>query len=82
MAIPNLTASQKIMVGEYLRLYHELEHMTLICNEDAVDVYKMISFKVQCRHMRERLHEIYKTLPQCLKDQNLIPTIKCASTQF
>ena len=62
---------EQLQVDEYLKIYNIF--LNLKFEGDPSDAFKMIQYKVLWRHTHERLYEMYRDLPQSVKDMDLVP---------
>jgi hypothetical protein len=68
-----MNTSEQIQVQEYLRIYDIFVNLKF--HGDSSDIYQVIQYKILCRHTYERLIEIYRNLPVCVKDSALVPKV-------
>lgn len=66
-----LTPDEKRIVSDYLKEFQAWHNYKY--DDDPLDAFKVSEYLCMCERMKERFTELYKHVPQCVKDEYLVP---------
>ncbi len=67
----SLTREEKALVREYIDTFNAWDNLSY--EDDPLDAFKISEYLCMCDSLRTRFTELYKRLPQVVKDEHLVP---------